>query len=99
MIGSSGRRSTLEDGFDAILIDIVLTNKIENFYIIISIWCGSAVSDDGDNSIDYIINNPITNYIQYDRLTTCVYSWQKGLKKTIKWLRLVQKLSMGILYK
>ena len=56
------------------------------------------MDEDGDNSIDYIINNPITNYIQYDRFTTCVYSWQKGLQKNYKWLRQVQKLSLGILY-
>ena len=43
-----------------------------------------AVDEDGDNSIDYIINNPITNYIQYDRFTTSVYSWQKGLQKNYK---------------
>ena len=56
------------------------------------------MDEDGDNSIDYIINNPITNYIQYDRFTTCVYSWQKGLQKNYKWLRQVQKVSLGILY-
>ena len=42
------------------------------------------MDEDGDNSIDYIINNPITNYIQYDRFTTSVYSRQKGLQKNYK---------------